>query len=200
MAKNNGTPDLIQAIWNMVGGEEVIRAIVSGEAKLIVRWLKIIDFVGKSTTSSKAEKFFVKYWFRLISEGGICCTYHDKDFKAWFLEDDGKIEDPTTEQVTRYGNLVVSSDNIRIIEEFGGKSKSETKLTVIYDLMWKQLGGENEGDLLTDGNLNIFYARDVKRRLRCVSLRWYRGWYIYACSIKDISKMPVGSRIFAPDL
>lgn len=196
MAKNNETPDLVQAIWNMIGGEKVARALVSGRAKLEVTMIQIIYWLDTTKTSATTEKFVAKDKFKLKKDGGIC-SYFSENFQNWFLAGDGKIENPLGEQTLRYSELIQSSQNDRIIEELGGKAKAETTLAEMFDLMDKQSDG-NKGVLFINSWANIFYIKDLRGELRAVDLRWRDGgWRVYANSVGDPFDWGAGGRVFS---
>ena len=194
--KNNQTIDKIQAIWNMVGGEEMVDALIQGRAKLEVKLIQILNWLGTTTTSATTEKFVAKEKFVKDSKEVKFYGIWD-NFTNWFLADDGKIEEPINEQTLRYGNLTKSSVDGPIIEELGGEAKAETTLSELYDLLKKQAKGE-EGDLLTNGYANIFYIKDTSGVLRAVSVRWGGGgWSVYAYSIEPSDDWVAGSRVFS---
>ena len=195
--KNNQTIDKIQAIWNMVGGEEMVDALIQGRAKLEVKLIQILNWLGTTTTSATTEKFVAKEKF--VKDSKEVKFYGILDnFTNWFLADDGKIEDPISEQMLRYGNLTTSSVDGLIIEELGGEAKAETTLSELYDLLKKQAKGE-AGDLLTNGYANIFYIKDTSSVLRAVFV-FSRGdgWLVYAFSVGGSAGWRAGRRVFSP--
>jgi len=194
--KNNQTVDKIQAIWNMVGGEEMVDALIQGRAKLEVKLVQILNWIGTTTISATTEKFVAKDKFRKDSKEvkfyGIW-----NNFTEWFLSGNGKIEEPIDEKELRYGKLIKSSVDGPIVEELGGEAKAETTLTELHDLLKKQANGE-EGDLLTNGYANIFYVKDTSGVLRAVYVYWYGGcWDVRARSVEDPHGWLVGSRVFS---
>ena len=40
MAKDNTTIDRIQAVWNMIGGDEIVDRLIAGTAKLVVETIR----------------------------------------------------------------------------------------------------------------------------------------------------------------
>jgi len=194
--KNNQTVDKIQAIWNMVGGEEMVDALIQGRAKLEVKLVQILNWIGTTTISATTEKFVAKDKFRKDSKEvkfyGIW-----NNFTEWFLSGNGKIEEPIDEKELRYGKLIKSSVDGPIVEELGGEAKAETTLTELHDLLKKQANGE-EGDLLTNGSANIFYVKDTSGVRRAVHVNWYgAGWNVDAGSVEPPSDGGVGCRMFS---
>ena len=194
--KNNQTVDKIQAIWNMVGGEEMVDALIQGRAKLEVKLVQILNWIGTTTISATTEKFVAKDKFRKDSKEvkfyGIW-----NNFTEWFLSGNGKIEEPIDEKELRYGKLIKSSLDGPIVEELGGEAKAETTLTELHDLLKKQANGE-EGDLLTNRYANIFYVKDTSGVLRAVIVIWYGvGWFVSARSVEDPFGWRVGRRVFS---
>ena len=194
--KNNQTVDKIQAIWNMVGGEEMVDALIQGRAKLEVKLVQILNWIGTTTISATTEKFVAKDKFRKDSKEvkfyGIW-----NNFTEWFLSGNGKIEEPIDEKELRYGKLIKYSLDGPIVEELGGEAKAETTLTELHDLLKKQANGE-EGDLLTNGYANIFYVKDTSGVLRAVDVHWDdAGWIVAANSVEHPGDWSVGYRVFS---
>ena len=201
--KNNQTVDKIQAIWNMVGGEEMVDALIQGRAKLEVKLVQILNWIGTTTISATTEKFVAKDKFRKDSKEvkfyGIW-----NNFTEWFLSGNGKIEEPIDEKELRYGKLIKSSVDGPIVEELGGEAKAETTLTELHDLLKKQANGlkkqanGEEGDLLTNGYANIFYVKDTSGVLRAVNVAWFdAGWIVSARSVEYPHDWFVGFRVFS---
>jgi hypothetical protein len=121
--KNNQTVDKIQAIWNMVGGEEMVDALIQGRAKLEVKLVQILNWIGTTTISATTERFVGKDKFRKDSKEvkfyGIW-----NNFTEWFLSGNGKIEEPIDEKELRYGKLIKSFVDGPIVEELGGEAKA----------------------------------------------------------------------------
>ena len=195
--KNNQTIDKIQAIWNMVGGEEMVDALIQGRAKLEVKLIQILNWLGTTTTSATTEKFVAKEKFVKDSKEVKFYGIWD-NFTEWFLKDNGKIEEPIDSQELRYGNLTKGSVDGPIIAELGGEAKAKTTLTEMFDLLKKQSNGDEEGDLLTNGYANIFYIKDTSGVLRAVRVsRRDDGWYVVACSVENTCDWFAGRRVFS---
>lgn len=183
--------------------KEIIRQVgKKGPDLLLRRKLKIeaikesIHWLGTTTTSATSEKFVAKEKFREDSKEVKFYGFWS-NFTNWFLAGDGKIEEPIGEQELRYGNLTKNSVDGPIIEDLGGEAKAESTLTELYDLLKKQANGE-EGDLLTNGSVNIFYIRDTNGVLCAVVVRWDGvGWYVGADSVESLNVWAVGRRVLS---
>ena len=145
--------------------------------------LELVSTVGVAATTSKLvakEKFVVN----TKRNAPVKISYLGDNFTAWFLNGDGKTEDPISEQTLRYHKLRKSSVDGPIIEELGGEAKAETTLSEMFSLMEKQKHGE-DGVLLNNGYANIFYIRDNAGVLRAVDVDWFGvGWFVHAISVE----------------
>jgi hypothetical protein len=159
----------------------------------------IIEWLGTIKTRANIEKFVASEKFILDtgSKAKVKISYLGDNFNAWFLNGDGKIEEPIAEQCLRFGKLRKFSVDGPILEELGGEAKAETTLSEMWDLMLKQAKGE-KGDLLTNGYANIFYIRDSAGVLRLVRVCWYDdGWYVSAFSVEYPFWWHVGDQVFS---
>lgn len=158
--------------------------------------LELVSTVGVAATTSKLvakEKFVVN----TKRNAPVKISYLGDNFTAWFLNGDGKTEDPISEQTLRYHKLRKSSVDGPIIEELGGEAKAETTLSEMFALMEKQGKGE-DGVLLNNGYANIFYIRDSAGVLRAVIVFWNDdGWRVSADSVEVPVRWDVGSRVFS---
>lgn len=156
----------------------------------------LLEPVGTVTVSATTKKFRAGANFLLKQDGGVC-SYLGDNFKSWFLEGDGKTEEPIVEQTLRYGKLRKSSVDGTIIAELGGEAKAETTLTEMFSLMKKQKNGES-GVLLNNGWANISYIRDQSGVFRTVSVSWSGGgWDVGAVEVSDPGRWDVGDQVFS---
>lgn len=119
-------------------------------------------------------------------------SFLGSNFREWFL---GKIEEPAAETMLRYAKLIRSEFDGPIMAELG--DHKETTLAQIFALMERQLNGE-EGVLLTNGLVNIFYVHDVNGVLRAVDVYWSGvGWLVFAVSVSDSRRWHDGLRVFS---
>jgi hypothetical protein len=159
----------------------------------------LLDFLGEVSIPAIANKFVAKDRFvvNTKSNAPVKISYVGDNFTAWFLSDDGKIEDQITEQTLRYGKLCKESADAPIIAELGGEEKSETTRTEMYSLMEKQKNGE-DGVLLNNGYANIFYIRDAGGVLRAVDVGWRDGgWRVRAYPVEDPRRWSDGDQVFS---
>ena len=136
----------------------------------------ILELVSTIVIPATTGKIVAKEKFVINTKRNalVKISYLGDNFKAWFLNGDGKTEDPISEQVLRYHKLRQSSVDGPIIAELGGAEKSETTLSEMFSLMEKQGKGE-DGVLLNNGYANIFYIKDSAGVLRTVYVRWGGG-------------------------
>lgn len=159
----------------------------------------ILEFVSTTTVSATTAKFIAKDWFvvNTNNDAPVKISYLGENFKDWFLNGDGKIEDPISEQTLCRHKLQKSSVDGPIMTELGGEEKSETTLIEMFCLMKKQRNGES-GTLLNNGYASIFYIRDQAGVLRAVGVSWHGGgWRVYARSVESLLSWGDGSQVFS---
>ena len=159
----------------------------------------LLDFVGIVTTSATSGQFVAKTKFVVNTKRNaqVSISYLGDNFKAWFLNGNGKTEDPISEQTLHYYKLQQSSADGPIIAELGGEEKSETTLFEMFSLMEKQGKGE-DGVLLNNGWANIFYIKDIAGVLRAVYVRWDEdGWHVNAYSVENPDRWYDGHQVFS---
>lgn len=159
----------------------------------------ILELVSTIVVNATIDKLVAKEKF-VRDTGGkakVKISYFGGNFTSWFLNGDGKTEDPISEQTLHYYKLRQYSVDGPIIDELGGAEKSETTLSEMFSLMEKQGKGE-DGVLMNNGCANIFYPKDSAGVLRAVHLRWYDGgWRIDTYSVDDPSMWSEGDRVFS---
>ncbi|MEK7669597.1 MAG: hypothetical protein AAB350_03380 [Patescibacteria group bacterium] len=156
----------------------------------------LLEPVGIVRVSATTKKFRAGANFLLKHDGGIC-SYFGSNFNSWFLEGDGKTEEPIGEQILCYGKLRKSSVDTPIIAELGGEAKAETTLTEMFSLMEKQKKGK-AGVLLNNGYANIFYIRDQSGVLRTVYVDWrVDGWNVRANEVSNPLACFDGGQVFS---
>lgn len=148
--------------------------------------------VQKITSKFVAKEMFVR---DTGPKAKVKISYLGDNFNKWFLLGHGKIEDPTSEQILCYAELSRTSVDFLIITELG-EAKAETTLSEMFSLMEKQKNGEF-GPLLNDGNINIFYIKDIVGVLRAVSVFWDGdGWDVDASSVSESDEQSDGFQVF----
>lgn len=176
-------------------GEKGPDLLLQGKLKIDVKD-SILNWLGTTTTSATTEKFVAKDKFRKDSKEVKFYGFYGS-FEEDFLSENGKTEEPLSEQKLRYGNLTKNSVDGPIIEELGGEAKAETTLTELHDLLKKQ-GNDEKGDLLVNGYANIFYIRNTEGVLRAVGLCWgVAGWRVDAGSVERLGGWLAGYRVFS---
>ncbi len=192
----NVTLGRVEAVWNKLGGEEGVGRFLRGE-------LTILKFISTVKISATTTKFIARERFALNTKDKTkrLISYLGSNFKNWFLEGKGKIEDPIDEQELCSHRLQKSSTSGPILTELGGDEKSETTLTEMFSLMEKQMEKQKDGEtgvLLTNGYTNIFYIEDQKATLREVGVNRYDGgWSVEALSVENWYPSDLGSRVFS---
>lgn len=159
----------------------------------------ILELVSTIVVSATTAKLVAKEKFVINTKRNapVKISYLGDNFKAWFLNGDGKTEDPISEQTLRYHKLRQSSVDGPIIAELGGEAKAETTLSEMFSLMEKQKHGE-DGVLLNNGWANIFYIKDSAGVLRAVRVFWDGvGWCIFAGSVEYSYRWRDGYQVFS---
>ena len=157
---------------------------------------KLLDFVGTSTIPARTEKFIARDHFIIdtTEKAKVKISYLGDSFKTNFL---GKVEEPIVETVMRFGKLLKSSVDNPIINELGGEEKAESALAEMFSLMEMQPNGE-DGVLLTNGYLNIFYTRNGAGVLWAVRCSWHvGGWSVVANSVGAPGEWYDGRQVFS---
>jgi hypothetical protein len=159
----------------------------------------LLELVSTVIVPATSGQFVAKEKFVINTKRNapVKISYLGDNFKAWFLNGDGKTEDPISEQTLRYHKLRQSSVDGPIITELGGEAKAETTLSEMFSLMEKQKHGE-DGVLLNNGWANIFYIKDNAGVLRAVGVVWCGGgWRVVADSVEYPSRWDDGGRVFS---
>lgn len=116
---------------------------------------------------------------------GIKFWLSDSNFTDNFL---GKVETNVAPATLRIHKLREEASDGEIIPELGGEEIVETTLFHLYQMIKRQPSGE-DGDLLTDGYVNIFYIRDQRGELWAVYCYWYGGgWSVYVFPVTTPSR------------
>lgn len=190
----------VEALLNIIG-EENAKNLLAGRVTVSFERIKeaLLDFLGTVIAFATIGKFVAKDKFVVNTKrnASVKISYLSDNFRAWFLNGDGKTEDPISEQTLRYHKLCKASVDSLIIEELGGAERSETTLSEMFSLMEKQKNGE-DGVLLNNGYANIFYIKDGASVLRTVHVHWADdGCYVYADSVELPYSWYGGCRVFS---
>lgn len=159
----------------------------------------LLSLVGTVTTTSISRRFVAKENFVIGISNTAKVRIADigENFKAWFLNGEGKVENTRNAQIVHYYRLRTSLvDDHAIISELGGQANAETTLSEMHYILENYNNGKN--DVLQCGRANLFYIPDQYGVLRVVDLYWLEiGWYIYARSINNPRKWRDGDQVFS---
>ena len=196
MAKDNKTINRIQAVWNMIGGDEIVDALLQGRATLEIKIVQIFQLIGTIKTLATTKKFVAKDSFKLKKDGGICSCLNE-EFVKWFLTGVGKIEDLIGDHTVSYHRPLKGFEGQAIIIGLGGEEKIEVTLVEMFSFMLKQSNRE-DGILLTDGHHNVFFVRDIDGHIRVVSVGFKDdGWDVHAFTSYCCWKLYDFDRVFS---
>ena len=179
MEGNGYTADHLTKFGQLGENHNLFLAFLDGRAEIKIN--TILQFLSEVAIPA-TQRFVAKDKFVVNTKRNapVKISYLGDNFTAWFLNGEGKIEDPISEQTLRYHKLRQSSVDGSIIAELGGEAKAETTLSEMFSLMEKQKNGE-DGCLLNNGYANIFYIKDQAFVLRTVYAYWNDGgWNVYA--------------------
>lgn len=159
----------------------------------------LLKYLGTLTIPATGKRFIARGHFKKdTSENAkVKIFYLGDNFTGWFLNGEGKIEEPVGEITLRCHTLTKGSVDGPIITELGGEEKAETSLQEVFALMQKQPKGE-DSSLLTNGYANIFYVHDTNGVLRAVFVYWLGGdWRVDARSVENPSRWLEGHQVFS---
>jgi hypothetical protein len=156
-------------------------------------WQKAIDEVyyeppknflefGGTVTIPKMERFVVRDHFKVCGSNVSYVNITDISY-AFQLMLLNKVEESVEEMILLYSNLREEVSDNMIINRLGGEDQIETTLAQIYHLMkmhGRGASGENGALLMSMyEHGNIFYVRDINRKLCPIRLYWSDdGWRI----------------------
>lgn len=163
----------------------------------------LLTSVGEFNIPSTNIPFFAKNHFAVNFTANkknnvspVKISFAGERFEYWFMD---KREPPFGGSVLACGELSFPATSSRIIAELGGYGKVETTLVELSYLMKAQWNGK-AGSLLTNGNANMFYVRDVNYKLRAVDAHWLNdSWRVIANEIANLKSPCIledGFRIF----
>ena len=150
-------------------------------------------------TVPAVESFSAVDKFRKDTVDGVVIGYIWDGFRDQFLVNGGKKEENVPAQNLRIHKLRQGSVDGPIIEELGGEGIVETNLAHVWELLKNQGQGQS-GDLLTNGNANIFYVRTTVGGLWAVYCYWdagYRCWRVSAYPVTYPSGWDAGYQVFS---
>jgi hypothetical protein len=173
-----------------------------GDAPIMTNEIQDIDpdspkTPGPTDRFSVARTFRARDHFKHSLSRGVRIGWIDYNFRKAFLEGDGKVETVTARVKLRFCELLRHSIDSMMIVEFGGEEIVETTLAEIFEMLKRQATGRCK-DLLTNGEVNIFYVRDNKGNLWAVTCSWSpeRYWIIHATLATFPQTRYSGARVF----
>lgn len=152
--------------------------------------------VSTTVIPATTKKFIAEDNFKVNTSKNakVKISYLGDNFFFLFLE---KIEEAFAGSIIYGRHLNHDSLDDPIICELGDEKQAKTTLTEIFTMMERQAKGE-EGELLNDGRVNIFYVEDVKGILWTVGVSLEEdGWFIDADSVDDFSDWEAGCKVFS---
>lgn len=156
----------------------------------------LLELITTVTVPATNEKFVARDRFKKDTNAAtVKISSLGSNFLRWFGD---KVEDLIPETVLSCYKLKRSSADCPILGELGGTEEAETTLSVIYALMQKQGHGQ-DGALLTNGDSNVFYVRDINGVIRAVYVCWRgRGWSVSARKVGNPRRWYDGHLVFSP--
>jgi len=192
MAKNNRTADRVQAMLNLIGGDDVLDMLMDGRAKLTV---EIVRRLNNTTSLTVASNAVNPHDFFKTRKG----LWTSSDFNNFILSGASK-KVSADETSIGYADLAQAASDV----EIGGELSEgyvfedvDTLLTHLATLIEGQWGGKS-GTLLNNGYANIFYVK-VNGEVFAVNVYWSavsRGWHCYARRLGD-GRWNAGRRVFS---
>jgi hypothetical protein len=179
-----------EALLNILGGEEVVRGILRGDLKVVV---KQPDLLRRITTVqvSDVKKFVAKDHLQEANVG-----WTSDNFKKLFLD---MVEENVPEAVIAIHRLEKNSLDPPVLTELGERAKSQ--LAHFFGLLKKQSQGQ-EGILLVNGCANIAYIIGNDGNFWAVYAYWHSGnrcWYLDARSVGHPHEWSAGRQILSCD-
>jgi hypothetical protein len=179
-----------EALLNILGGEDVARAILRGDLKAEIKQFELLTRVAVVQVE-KMERFVASERKEAANIG-----YMWPDFQAHFAD---MVEENVPVATIVGSRLEKNSRDAPILAKLGSKAK--IKLAHFYTLLQKQAHGE-DGILLTNGYANVAYIEDGKGVLWAVRASWHsrcRYWGVHAYSVEDPGPWRGGRQVLSCD-
>ena len=148
-----------------------------------------LDFKSTAIIPARNEEFAARDHFveDTSASAKVKISHLGVGFRLRFIEDGGKVEQPSGSIALCSHRLLTESIDIDIISTLGGEDHVETTLWGVFSLMEKQPTGKS-GDLTINNQLkNIFYIPDQHGVLCAVLASWYNpGWFIGAVDLTRV--------------
>lgn len=169
--------------WNFIGIAENIGVICGNFSTATGKgWARTVEGRHRSILELYPEEPRVAFSAATTFFGQTKVKIADRgnDFKAWFK---CLVENqPRQSELKSFVPPKTMCDS-EMIALFGGQEKVVVSLAQVWALLERQPNGE-EGALLVNGYLNIFYVEDANGFLHAVNVCWRsEGWYVQATSL-----------------
>jgi hypothetical protein len=197
MAKNNNTPDRIQTIWNMIGGDDVADRLIAGTAKVVIEMVRRLNNITPFSVTVPATERNVQDFFG--TRDGLWISDNFRDLILAGAQDGLLVANKSTRG---HADLAEEANDAEIGAElpkghvFTDVNVFLAFLAYLIELQWLN---QTEGVLLnTDYRANIFYV-EIAGTVFTVGVRWNAGdgeWYCYAVR-PDADRWGAGNRAFS---
>jgi hypothetical protein len=163
------------------------------------------EIIFTTNIPATTGKFFARDKFKVdkSEEAEVKIREISDDFESWFIK---KTEEPWSGGIIYCRKLTKHSDDSLILNKLGGQEKAEITLFELFYMMKREADVE-AGELLTNGDINLFYIRDINGILRVVFLTWHydpfyykgydTGWHLRAIPLESPKGRYFGSRVFS---
>ena len=150
-----------------------------------------LSFNSTSIIPARSEEFAARDHFveDTSAKARVKISHLGVGFRLRFVEDGGKVEQPSSSIALCSHKLFTESIDADIIETLGGESHTEATLWGVFSLLEKQPTGRS-GDLTVNNQLkNIFYIPDRHGVLCTVLVSWFNpGWFIGAVDLSRVDE------------
>lgn len=193
MAKNNRTADRVQAMLNLIGGEDVLEMLMNGRAKLKVEIDPLITTM--TSVNVEANAIYPHGFFRGIDE-----VYTSDDFNDLILSAVSETKVMLDDTILCFADLMHKANDFEICDEFSEGFVFEDVdmfLVRLATLIEGQLGGE-KGPLLNNSRTNIFYVREKNGQILTTTVRFNLVNLDWTCHVHRLGDKEwiKGSRVF----
>jgi len=192
MKYRNLTLGQIEALVNIVGGEAVVRQLLSGQSKLTIKTIRRLTTLTpvKVVAEDNPLEFFK-------TQSGL---YIFDSFQELLLHNLIEKQIDAVDSTIAYVDLAQPANDAEIGTEMPAEYVFEDVyffLCYLKALLKKQWGGK-EGDLLSNGYSNIFYVK-VGGESLAVDVSWDAGDRRWGCHARRLVglRWTAGSRVFS---
>ena len=179
-----------EALLNILGGDDIARAILRRELKVVVNQSNLLKRIA-IVSARGATRFVAEDHLKSANVG-----WTGDNFKKLFLK---KTEENVGDAAIAIDRLERASKDAPIMTELG--ARAEIKLAHFFSLLEAQSKGR-EGDLAVDGSANIAYIIGNDGNFWAVIANWcsgHRYWSVEADSVGAPHEWRAGHRVFSCD-